>query len=242
MDKSNVFLWTLYDFGNSIPTIVFYLFFSQWLVIDKQVPDLWFNMIFVVATILLFFTSPIFGSIADRSNCKMPFLKKVTFLEIFFLLLCSITSLFFATNFWGIVVAIICYTLATYFYQFAFTFYDAELTDIAKPRKQGFVSGLGQAANWSGQITGILITLPIATGTILFFGSNPRTETLLPTTIIFALICIPIFIFFKEPGKGKNIQLNLISEYRNFFHNFRQLIKYPGVGRFLLGYFSLTMR
>ena len=38
MNKKNIFLWTLYDFANSIVMIVFFLYFSQWLVIEKNVP------------------------------------------------------------------------------------------------------------------------------------------------------------------------------------------------------------
>ena len=48
MSKKNIFFWTLYDFANSIVAIVFFLYFSQWLVVDKGVPDFWYNMIFTI--------------------------------------------------------------------------------------------------------------------------------------------------------------------------------------------------
>ena len=44
--KKNVFLWALYDFANSLVSIVFFLYFAQWLVIDQGVADIWFNLTF----------------------------------------------------------------------------------------------------------------------------------------------------------------------------------------------------
>jgi len=35
----SVTLWALYDFGNTIAIMVFVLYFSQWLVVDRHVPD-----------------------------------------------------------------------------------------------------------------------------------------------------------------------------------------------------------
>ena len=48
MNRKNIFLWTLYDFANSIVTIVFFLYFSEWLVIDNGVSDFSYNMIFTI--------------------------------------------------------------------------------------------------------------------------------------------------------------------------------------------------
>ena len=41
MNRKNIALWTLYDFANSIVVVVFFLYFSQWLVVDKGVSDFW---------------------------------------------------------------------------------------------------------------------------------------------------------------------------------------------------------
>jgi len=71
MNRKNIFLWTLYDFANSITTIVFFLYFSQWLVVDKGVPDFWYNMIFTASSVLLLLTAPVLGSIADKTIGKL---------------------------------------------------------------------------------------------------------------------------------------------------------------------------
>jgi hypothetical protein len=51
--KKNVFLWTLYDFANSLVSIVFFLYFAQWIVIDKGIEDIYFNLAFTVSAIFL---------------------------------------------------------------------------------------------------------------------------------------------------------------------------------------------
>ena len=56
--KKNVFLWILYDFANSLVSIVFFLYFAQWIVIDRGISDLHFNLTFTISALLLLFTAP----------------------------------------------------------------------------------------------------------------------------------------------------------------------------------------
>ncbi len=72
MNRKNDFLWTLYDFANSIVTIVFFLYFSQWLVVDKGVSGFWYNMIFTVGSVLLLFTAPILEKFYKSDENKPP--------------------------------------------------------------------------------------------------------------------------------------------------------------------------
>src|SRR3989338_8584659 len=84
MNKKNIFFWTLYDFANSIFVIVFFLYFSQWLVIDKGVSDFWFNMIFTIVSIMFLFTAPILGSMADKNGKQQDYLNWITVLCFLF--------------------------------------------------------------------------------------------------------------------------------------------------------------
>src|SRR3989344_1426077 len=54
--KKNVFLWASYDFANSLVSIVFFLYFAQWIVIERGVPDIYFNLTFTISALLLLFT------------------------------------------------------------------------------------------------------------------------------------------------------------------------------------------
>lgn len=237
MNKKNIFLWTLYDFANSIAVIVFFLYFSQWLVIDNHVADIWFNLIFVGSTILLVLTSPIWGSISDQVGVKMPYLRNMTLMMFLGLLSASVLATFTQVNSMIVLLAALSFMLANYFYQFSFTFYNAFLNDIAPERLRGFISGLGQSANWSGQIIGLVITLPLATGVIYLVGNSGRAQTFLPAILIFILLALPMLLFFREAKTPKKVNLDLASEYRKAVRSFKELIKVPGMGRFLLGYF-----
>ena len=235
MNKKNVFLWTLYDFANSIVAIVFFLYFSQWLVVDKGVSDFWYNMIFTIGSVLLLLTAPILGSIADKTGRQQNYLNRITIFVFLFFLLATFTTLFFSQK---VFLAALFFLLANYLYQFSFVFYNALLHHIAPREKWGQVSGIGQTGNWLGQIAGLLITLPLASGTVYLVGEAGRAQTFLPSVIIFFVLALPMLLFFKLPKQEKvNNKISLKEEYKNYWGQFKGLLKVPGMGFFLLSYF-----
>ena len=235
LNKKNVFLWTLYDFANSIVVIVFFLYFSQWLVIDKGVPDFWYNAIFAVGSLLLLLTAPILGSIADKTGKQQNYLNRITVFVFLFFILTAITTLFFSKN---VFLAVLFFLIANYLYQFSFVFYNALLPYIAPPEMRGRISGIGQTGGWLGQIAGLLITLPLATGAVYFIGETGRAQTFLPAAIIFFILAIPMLLFFRLPKHEKFYgKISLKDEYKNYWYQFKELVKLPGMGLFLLSYF-----
>lgn len=126
--------------------------------------------------------------------------------------------------------------MGTYFYLLSFTFYTPLIKDISNPEKRGLVSGLGVTANYLGQITGLLIVLPLSTGSLSFFGATPRVETLLPSVLAFLILSLPMLVFFKEPKKeiGK---LNFKSEIKETINETKILFSISSVGFFILAYF-----
>src|SRR3989344_8883960 len=238
MNKRNVFFWTLYDFANSITTVVFFLYFSQWLVVDKGVPDFWYNMIFTIGSVLLLLTAPILGSIADKNGRQQNYFNGITILTFLLFLCVSLITLFFSHQ---VFLAILFFLIANYFYQFSFVFYNAFLHHIAPREKWGKISGIGQAGNWLGQIAGILITLPFASGAIYLVGEAGRAQTFLPSAILFFLLALPMLLFFKLPKREDFGQpaykINWKEEYGSQWSQFKELIKVPNMGMFLLSYF-----
>lgn len=230
-------MWALYDFANSITIGVFALYFSQWLVIDNRVADIWFNLIFVGATILLLLTAPVTGLIADKKGVKRPFLIVTTLLQFVFLFVAAILAVAFPAHRFIILLAALAYLLGNYFYQFTFTFYNAMLPDIAPLKLQGLVSGIGQFANFTGYIFGLAVTLPLVTGTIYLFGNHGRAQVFLPSVILFFVFVMPALLFLKESTQAQRAVINIKREYKNYIHAFLELIKLPGVGRYLLAFF-----
>lgn len=236
MNKKNIFLWTLYDFANSIVIIVFFLYFSQWLVIDKGVSDFWYNMIFTAGSALLLFTAPVIASIADKNGRELQYFRGITLLTFLFFISVTVTALFFPDK---VFLAALFYLFANYLYQFSFVFYNAFLHDIAPPNKWGSISGIGQAGNWLGQIAGILLTLPFAAGAVYLVGESGRAQTFLPAGIAFILLSLPMLLFFKLPRRVEppREQIHIFAEYREQWSKFKEFIRDPNMKWFLLAYF-----
>jgi len=232
-NKKNIFLWTLYDFANSIVLIVFFLYFAQWLVIDKAIPDLWFNLTFTISAILLLVTVPITGTLLDKYLRRITGLRYATVFTAIFYGLCAIFAILDSP-----MVALVFYTLGLYFYLFSFTFYTPLLNDISKPGKRGFVSGLGIGANYLGQIAGLLIALPLSTGAINFFNTGSRAETLLPAVIIFFILALPMLIFFQEPHRIRlKERFNLTASIKETVKETKLIFLTSSVAFFMLSYF-----
>ncbi|MEK6840435.1 MAG: MFS transporter [Nanoarchaeota archaeon] len=229
--KKNIFLWTLYDFANSIVSIVFFLYFAQWIVVNRGVSDLYFNLTFTISAIALFLSAPIMASLLDRSARRITGLRYTTILTTIFYGICAFSAVSGKET-----LALIFFTLGMYFYLLSFTFYTPLLNSISRPEKRGLVSGLGISANYLGQIAGLLIALPFSTGTISLFGSTPRAETLLPAVLIFFIFSIPTLLFFKEPRK-KAQRLSLKLSLKETIKGTRLLISSSSVLFFLIAYF-----
>jgi len=229
--KRNVFLWVLYDFANSIVSIVFFLYFAQWIVIDKGISDLYFNLTFTISALLLLFTVPVTGTFLDKYLRRITGLRYTTFLTTISYGVCALFTVFNKE-----IYSLVFFTIGLYFYLLSFTFYTPLINDISKPEKRGLVSGLGITANYLGQIAGLLIALPFSNGTLSFFSSSARAETLLPSVIAFFVLSLPMLIFFREPKKESN-KLIFKSGIKEMIHETKLLFSLSSVGFFLLAYF-----
>jgi len=229
--KRNVFLWVTYDFANSLVSIVFFLYFAQWIVVDKGMADIYFNLTFTISALLLLFTAPITGFLLDKYFRRITGLRYTTIATSLLYGTCAL----FVISGMG-VPALIFFTLGLYMYLLTFTFYTPLINDISKPEKRGKVSGMGIAANYLGQFTGLLIVLPFSNGSISFFDSAARAETLLPAVIAFTLLALPMLIWFKEPQKEK-VLFQLKSEWKNLLSETKRLFLFPGIALFMLAYF-----
>ncbi len=229
--KRNIFLWILYDFANSLASIVFFLYFAQWIVIEQGLSDLLFNLTFTTSTILLILSAPYAGILLDKHLCRITGLRWST---------CVTVALYIACAFCAIsnnsIAALIFFTIGIYAYQLTFTFYTPLINDITTSEKRGRVSGYGIAANYLGQFAGLLLVLPFSKGTLSFFEASPRAETLLPAAILFFIFSLPMLLFFKELKKEKKAS-QFGSGFKELVYKTKELLSHPGVGLFILSYF-----
>lgn len=229
--KSNIFLWLLYDFANSMVSIVFFLYFAQWIVIDQGVKDIYFNLAFTTSALLLLLTVPFTGVLLDKSWRRITGLKITTIFTAIFYGLCAFSAISDYS-----IPALIFFTLGLFSYLLSFTFYTPLLNDLAPSEKRGRLSGWGIAANYLGQFTGLLIVLPLSNGTISIFGASPRAETFLPAVIVFFIFSLPMLIFFKEPHKPKQ-KLSEGKIIKNTFVETKKLFLTSSISFFLLSFF-----
>lgn len=188
MKTKKIFLWSLFDFANSIVFINFLLYFSQWLVIEGGLTDFWFNATFAVSTILLFFSAPILAAFTDKFGNRKFFLNISTIGTAFFYGLAALLALENSNIF---IIALL-FLLGQYFYQLSFVFYNPLIEELSDTAHRGRVSGIGQFSNAIGQVVGLAIMLPLA-------GS--RLLPLLPSVGVFILLALPFMIFYKEDSK-----------------------------------------
>ncbi len=229
--KRNVFLWALYDFANSIVSIVFFLYFAQWLVVEKGLSDFWYNLTFPLSSFLLLITVPISGFLLDKYFRRITGLRYTSVITTLLYCSCALSAIADKE-----ILALVLFIIGTYFYLLTFTFYTPLLNDIATPERRGRVSGWGIAANYLGQFAGLLFVLPFSTGALTLFHASPRAETLLPASILFTILMLPMLIFFKEP-KREVRTMHIKHDFRELFSKSKEVFLYPGVALFILAYF-----
>ena len=234
MNKKKIFIWALYDFANSIVMIAFFLYFSQWLVIDRGVSDFWFNITLAVASLLFVLVGPILGSVADKTGNKVTGIRISTVLTAILYLITGSVALF-APEYH--ILAAVFFTLATTVYLTSFIYYNSFLADMAPLEKRGIVSGYGLIGNYLGQISAILIALPFVTGTWTLWGEPGRAQAFLPATIIFFVLALPLLVTFKKEKVAGTGSISLVSEYTNVWKSFQNLWNTPNLARFFVAYF-----
>ena len=186
MNKKKLFLWSLYDFANSIIYVNFLLYFAQWLVIDAGLPDFWYNAIFAITTLILLATAPVLAAQTDRNGGRKFFLNLATVGTFLSYSLAVAVAYLGTSHIWAVAIL---FLLGQYFYQLSFVFYNPMLEEIADTEHRVRASGIGQFSNALGQVVVIAITLLLAAS---------RLSPLGPALIAFVLLALLMMVFFKE--------------------------------------------
>ncbi len=211
MNKKNLFLWSLYDFANSIVFINFLLYFSQWLVIDGGLSDFWYNATFPISTVLLFITAPSLAAYNDKHGGRKLSLNVSTVCTA----LCYGVAAALAYARVHIFIITTFFMLGQYFYQLCFIPYNPLIEEIADVSHRSRASGIGQFFNALGQVFGLLIMLPLA---------KSRLAPLLPSVALFFLLALPMMIFYKEnKPSSHNAKFDTVLANANIF---RKLIPF----------------
>lgn len=206
MNKKNLFLWSLYDFANSFILVNFLLYFAQWIVIDGGLSDFWYNSIFAIATVLLFFSAPMLAAYTDKYGGRKYFLNISTIGTFICYGLVAVLASVGGVN---IYIIALLFLLGQYFYQLCFVFYNPMLSEIADKNHIARASGIGQLANSLGQAGGLLATLAFA---------DSRTTPLLIAVGAYIILALPMMMYFKErKQRERHISYSVLKEETTVF-------------------------
>src|SRR3989344_3652605 len=123
----------------------------------------------------------------------------------------------------------------------SFLFYTPMINDISDETNRGYVSGLGQGFNYAGQVIGLLITLPFATGAIYLFGTLGRPQTFLPAVVLFGLFALPMMLWFREKEILPPLEkIKIRDEYAKIFQTVKSILLNRNLVFLLLGYFLFS--
>ncbi|MBU1036888.1 MFS transporter [Patescibacteria group bacterium] len=201
MNKKKLFYWSLYDFANSLIFINFLLYFSQWLVIDGGLADFWYNAIFAITSLLLFFSAPTLAAFTDKYGGRKYLLNLAT-IGTFLGYGLAAGLAYLGTQY--IFIITLFFLLGQYFYQLSFVFYNTLIEDVADLKHRSRASGIGQFSNSLGQVSGLIIAIPL---------SATRLQPLFPALILFILLSLPMMIGFADSRpKQKKINVQILKD------------------------------
>lgn len=235
MNKRHIFIWSLYDFANSLVFITFLLYFSKWLVVNQGLSDWWYNATFIIGSIGLIFFAPWLGGKADRLKKGRYYLVLSTIGSCLFYALALIAAI----SHWNIFFPAVLFGLGNFFYQLAFVFYNPLLESLSDSKNQGKVSGIGLFGNYLGQIAGVLIALPFVSGKISL-GVDILIAPMIPAIILFFLLSLPllcnkkIFVAHQRTLDGKPDANRKLARF------FKSIFLLPGLSFFMISYFLFS--
>jgi MFS transporter, UMF1 family len=230
-NKSQVFVWSLFDFANSsyaviIVAFVFAVYFTDVVCRKSPIGDFYWSLGINISMIISAVLNPVCGALADHSSNKKGFLFYFTLLAII------PTALMYFTGPGTILFALFLFILSNIGFQTGLTFYDAFISDIVGEKDYNRVSGFGYAVGYIGSLTAVLFVFP--------FRNNPNLLFVI-TAAFFLVFSLPMFLFLKEKKLHTGVEkpgFNYFTYgFRKVFDTLKHIGKYKNLRNYLLSYF-----
>lgn len=236
MNKSRVFVWSLFDFGNSsyaviIVAFVFAVYFTDVVCQKAPIGDFYWSLGIFISMIISAVINPIGGAIADKISNKKLFL-------LFFTILCIIpTSLLYFTGEGKIELALFLFIVSNIGFQSGLAFYDALISDVTEEKFYNKVSGIGYAVGYLGSLTSLILVF-----IFLFYDTVNYNLLFVLCAIFFLIFSLPLFIFLKEEKKyteqsKESFILYVTYGIKKVFNTIKNIRKYNNLKNYLFAYF-----
>ncbi len=162
MKSKQIAAWCLFDFANSsysavIAAVVFQVYYINRIVGNEGGKgDLWWGTAISASMLIVSFSSPFLGGIADHAGLGKRLLAMYTAMCVL-----AVGGFAFLVP-GGILAGFLLIVLANTGMEGGLVFYNSFLPRIAPPERQGRVSGWGFGVGYAGSILSLLIALPLA--------------------------------------------------------------------------------
>ena len=241
-DKGQIWSWALYDFANSafttiVVTFIYGTFFTQSIAPNEIVGTQWWSWAISFTAILVAFSSPFLGALADLTV----FRKKIM---LFSTLTCVVatTLLFFPTQ-GQVLLALSIFVIANISFEIGTVFCNAYLPSLVSSHRFGKTSGFAWGLGYLGGLLALVLALVllVQTDQAVFGFSMDKGENIRATNLLVALwfliFSLPFFLVIKE--KKKEHQDTLPNHWfkATFFRlksTFQSIRNYSTISRFLL--------
>jgi UMF1 family MFS transporter len=251
--------WCAFDFANSsyttlITTVAFSVYFTN-AVFAKSDPrgDLYWGLAGIAVNIVLIFTSPIMGALADYSGRKKRFLAATVAQTVI------ATALLATVGPGDVFWAFALYVLASIGFEGGYIFYNAFLPEISDEKSAGRISALA----WGTGFLGGLISLAACIGFIARPLTDPLSGLLDPSSVarfrgsfvvvalFFALFSIPTFLWLREVpserrlrglGAYASVGFRRVAETLRHLRDYRETAKYVVAYVFFFGGVNVVIR
>ncbi len=189
MRKKEVFMWSMYDLGNTAFSALFVTFFFPKYITEFLGGNTFqIGLVFGLSMLLVGLLVPIIGAWSDRTKRRMPFIVMFTFF-------CCAATLFVPLV--GLTAALILGVVANFFYHAGLTTYNALIPTLGKPEEYGKISGIGVAWGY----VGTLLSLGLASLILMNLGweSLEGTKAIFTLTALFFIgFSLIMFLGLKE--------------------------------------------
>lgn len=238
VSRREVWSWAMFDFANSgyttvVITTIFNAYFVSVVARDQDWGTFAWTATLAVSYALIIITAPILGIYADVYAAKKRLLFFTTIGCIFFTLLLSFVG---PGDLW---LAIFLVILANFFFGSGENLIAAFLPEIAKSNSLGKISGWG----WSLGYIGGIVSLGCSLAYVLWAQEQGQQSeqfvpiTLLITASLFAISCIPTFLYLKERAQPQPLlhSHSVVSEvFSRLGNTIKQVRNFRDLTRFLI--------
>ncbi len=215
---------------------MFSAYFTQSVAEDTIVGTALWGHTLSLAALIVAFSSPVLGAVADKTGSRKPWLGGFTAVSV----LAAAMLWFIEPSPSYALPALILVGVGVIAFDFATVFYNALLPALAPPDKVGRVSGWGWAAGYAGGLTCLVVALiGLVQSQAPWLGldadrAEPVRATMLLVAVWFGIFSAPIFLFTPDSGRARHpIGMAIRYGIRELLETFRNVRRHRNIVKFL---------